>query len=126
MGRIKTPKVVAPAEALEDPEEWSYFADLELVQSRRSSVCLTYEHFTYTCDKSCVTLLTCPLYQRLIPQDEHLTKRCLKWQKRRYYKSDGVQKLPNKPQNYFLKTNEFNYHCRFYYDVLHHRFNGNF
>ena len=83
MGRIKTPKVVAPVEALENPEEWSYFTGLELVKSRGSSVCLTCEHFTYTCDKSCVTLLTCPLHQRLIPQGEHLTKRCLNWQKKR-------------------------------------------
>ncbi len=82
MDRIKTPKV-APVESLENPEEWSYFTDLELVKSRGSSVCLTCEHFTYTCDKSCVTLLTCPLHQRLIPQGEHLTKRCLNWQKKR-------------------------------------------
>ena len=83
MDRIKTPKVVAPVEALEHPEEWSYFTNLELVKSRGSSVCLTCEHFTYTCDKSCFTLLTCPLHQRLIPQGEHLTKRCLNWQKKR-------------------------------------------
>ncbi len=83
MDRIKTSKVVAPVEALEHPEEWSYFTNLELVKSRGSSVCLTCEHFTYTCDKSCVTLLTCPLHQRLIPQGEHLTKRCLNWQKKR-------------------------------------------
>ena len=83
MDRIKTPKVVAPVEALENPEEWSYFTDLELMKSRGSSICLTCEHFTYTCDKSCVTLLTCPLHQRLIPQGEHLTKRCLNWQKKR-------------------------------------------
>ena len=63
MGRIQTPKVVAPVESLEHPEEWSYFTDLELVKSRGSSVCLTCEHFTYTCDKSCVTLLTCPFHQ---------------------------------------------------------------
>ena len=50
MDRIKTPKVVAPVEALEHPEEWSYFTNLELVKSRGSSVCLTCENFTYTCD----------------------------------------------------------------------------
>ena len=83
MGRIKTPKVVVSVKELENPEEWSYFTNLELVKSRGSSVCLTCEHFTYTCDKSCVTLLTCPLHQRLIPQGEHLTKRCLNWQKKR-------------------------------------------
>ena len=40
MGRIKTPKVVAPVEALENPEEWSYFTDVELMKSRGNSVCL--------------------------------------------------------------------------------------
>ncbi len=70
MGQIKTAHVVPPVAALESPEDWQYF--------------------TYTCDKSCVTLLTCPLQKRLIPQGEHLTKRCRNWQKRGYYKSDGV------------------------------------
>ena len=51
MGRIKTPKVVAPVEALENPEEWIYFTDLELMNSREISVSLRCEHFTYTCDK---------------------------------------------------------------------------
>jgi len=83
MGRIKTPKVVTPVETLEDPEEWDYFTDLELMKSRGSIVCITCEHFTYTSDKSCVTLLTCLLHQRLIPQGEHLTKRCRNWQRKR-------------------------------------------
>ncbi len=77
MDRIKTPKVVAPVEELKNTEEWSYLTDLELVKSRRSAAYLTSEHFTYTCDKSCVTLLTSPLRQRLVPQGEHLTKRFL-------------------------------------------------
>jgi len=83
MDRIKTPKVLAPVAALENPEEWNYFTDLELMNSRGSSVCLTCGHFTYTCDKSCATLLTCSLHKRLIPQGEHLTKRCGNWQKKR-------------------------------------------
>ena len=61
MGRIQTPKVVDPVEELKNPEEWSYFTDLELMKSRGSSVCNTFEHFTYTSIKLCVTLLTCPL-----------------------------------------------------------------
>ena len=83
MGRIKTPKVFAPVETLENPDEWKYFTDLELMKARGSAVCLTCEHFTYTCNKSCVTLLTCPLHQRLIPQGEHLTKHSRNWQKKR-------------------------------------------
>ena len=76
-------RFVSPIEVLENPEEWDYFTDLELMKSRGSSVCITCDHFTYTCDKSCVTLLTCPLHQRLIPQGEHLTKRCRNWQRKR-------------------------------------------
>ena len=83
MGRFKQPKVIAPVDALEDPEEWDYFTDLELMKSRGSSVCLTCEQFTYICNQSCVTLLTCPLHKRLIPQGEHLTKRCRNWQRKR-------------------------------------------
>ena len=83
MDQSKTPKVVASVQPLENPEEWNYFTDLELMKSRGSSVCLTCEHFTYTSDKSWVTLLTCPLHKRLISQGEHLTKRCRNWQKKR-------------------------------------------
>ena len=76
-------RFVSPVEVLENPEEWKYFTDLELMKSRGSSICMTCEHFAYTCDKSCVTLLTCPLRQCLIPQGEHLTKRCRNWQRKR-------------------------------------------
>ena len=83
MAWSKKAKVVAPVDVLENPEEWDYFTDLELMKSRGSSICMTCGHFTYTCDKSCVTLLTCPFHQRLIPQGEHLTKRCRNWQRKR-------------------------------------------
>ena len=78
-------RLVSPVEVLENPEEWKYFIDLELMKSRGSSICMTCEHFKYTCDNSCVTLLTCPLHQRLIPQGEHLTKRCRNWQRKRFH-----------------------------------------
>ena len=83
MAWSKKARFISPVEALEIPEEWDYFTDLELMKSRGSSVCITCEHFTYTCDKSCTTLLTCPLHQRLIPQGEHLTKRCRNWKRKR-------------------------------------------
>ena len=82
MAWSKKARFLSPVEVLENPEEWDYFTDLELMKSRGSSICMTCEHFTYTCDKSCVTLLTCPLHQRLIPQGEHLTKRCRNWQQK--------------------------------------------
>ncbi len=83
MAWSKRARVISPVEALETPEEWDYFADHELMKSRGSSFCITFEHFTNTCDKSCVTLLTCPIHQKLISQGEHLTKRCSNWQRKR-------------------------------------------
>ena len=80
---VKESKIRFTCRALESPEEWDYFTDLEFMKSRGGSICMTCEHFTYTCDKSCVTLLTCPLHQRLIPQGEHLTKRCRNRQRKR-------------------------------------------
>ena len=80
---VKESKILITCRGSENPEEWDYFTDLELMKSRGSSICMTCEHFTYACDKSCVTLLTCPLHQRLIPQGEHLTKRCRNWQRKR-------------------------------------------
>jgi len=86
----KKERVVLAVEGLESHEEWRYFTDLELMESRGSCVCLTCARFTYTFDKFCTTLLICPLYQRLIPQGEHLTKRCSHWQKRGYHQSVGA------------------------------------
>ena len=51
MGRYKTSKVNTPENDLESPEEWDYFADLELMKSRGSSAFKTCEYFTYACDK---------------------------------------------------------------------------
>ena len=85
MAWSKKARFVSPIDVLENPEEWDYFTDLELMKSRDSTICMTCEHFTYTCDKSCVTLLACPLHRRLIPQGEHLTKRCRNWQLKRVF-----------------------------------------
>ena len=51
--------------------------------SRSGAVCITCQHFCYEVGKHCVTLLTCPVHQGLIPQGEHLTKRCSRWVPRR-------------------------------------------
>ncbi len=83
MAWSKRKRAVAPVQVSDEPEEWDYFDYGELKHSRGSAVCLTCEHFNYTCTKSCVTLLTCPIHRRLIPQGEHLTKRCPLWQKKR-------------------------------------------
>tara|TARA_B100000287_G_C20373495_1_gene678667 strand:+ start:55 stop:339 length:285 start_codon:yes stop_codon:yes gene_type:complete len=83
MGWSKKRKAVAPVEVLENPEDWDYFDYGELTKTKTSRVCMTCEHFTYASTKSCVTLLTCPIHQRLIPQGEHLNKRCKMWMKKR-------------------------------------------
>jgi len=47
------------------------------------AVCITCQHFRYEVGRHCVTVLTCPIHQGLIPQGEHLTKRCAQWVARR-------------------------------------------
>jgi len=64
-------------------EEWDYPNHEVLRSSRSSKVCITFQHFRYEVDQHCVTLLTCPIHQGLIPQGEHLTKRCSGWVARR-------------------------------------------
>ncbi len=60
-------------------EEWEFLEWDVLKPSRSSSVCITCQHFRYEVGRHCVTLLTCPIHQGLIPQGEHLTKRCSQW-----------------------------------------------
>jgi len=51
-------------------EEWDYLNHEVLRSSRSSKVCITCQHFRYEVDQHCVTLLTCPIHQGLIPQGE--------------------------------------------------------
>lgn len=60
-------------------EEWEFLEWNVLKPSRSSSVCITCQHFRYEVGRHCVTLLTCLIHQGLIPQGEHLTKRCSQW-----------------------------------------------
>ena len=70
---------VRPAPPATPSEEWEFLEWNVLKPSRSSSVCITCQHFRYEVGKHCVTLLTCPIHQGLIPQGEHLTKRCAQW-----------------------------------------------
>ena len=64
-------------------EEWDYL-DINVMRPARSSkVCMTCQYFRYEVGKHCVTLLTCPIHQGLIPQGEHLTRRVSRWVPRR-------------------------------------------
>jgi len=72
-----------PAPSSCSAEEWRYLDIDVLKPSRSSSVCITCQHFRYEVGRQCVTLLTCPIHLGLIPQGEHLTKRCAQWVARR-------------------------------------------
>ena len=66
-------------------EEWGYLNDWEENQLRkkRTKICMCCDHVRYACTVQCVTLLTCPVHQKLIPQGDHLIKGCKYWVKRR-------------------------------------------
>ena len=64
-------------------EEWDHLDPAVLQPSRSAAVCLTCQHFRYEVGRHCITLLTCPVHQGLIPQGEHLCKRCAQWLPRR-------------------------------------------
>ena len=53
-------------------EEWGYLDGDVLRPARSSKVCMTCQHFRYEVGRHCVTLLTCPIHQGLIPQGEVL------------------------------------------------------
>jgi len=58
-------------------------ADTVLRPARSCAVCITCQHFRYEVGRHCVTVLTYPIHQGLIPQGEHLNKRCAQWVARR-------------------------------------------
>ena len=64
-------------------EEWDDLDVEDLRPARSGAVCITCQHFHYEVGKHCVTVLTCPIDQRLIPNGEHLTKRWFQWGARR-------------------------------------------
>jgi len=73
-------------------EEWDYL-DIDVLKLARSSrVCMTCQHFRYEVGRHCVTLLTCPIHQGLIPQGEHLTRRCSRWVRFGRLRLVGVQR----------------------------------
>ena len=61
-----------------EEEEWGYLNDWEedQLKKKRTKICMCCDHFRYACTVQCVTLLTCPVHQKLIPQGDHLIKGC--------------------------------------------------
>lgn len=60
-------------------EFWSVLSVNDLQPSRGSSVCITCQHFRYSCDQQGRTLLGCDRQHRQLPQGTHLTHHCLQW-----------------------------------------------
>ena len=56
-------------------QEWGYLGEDSLTRKRRE-ICITCNDFRYSTTNSCVTILTCPFHQKLIPQGDHLIKGC--------------------------------------------------
>lgn len=71
--------VVRPASSETPPDEWEHLEWDVLKPSRSDAVCITCQHFRYEVGRHCITVLTCPIHQGLIPQGEHVTKRCAQW-----------------------------------------------
>jgi len=88
------------ARPLLSSEEWDYLDADALRPARSGAVCMTCQQFRYEVGRHCVTVLTCPINQRLIPQDEHLTKGCAQWVARREVVSRecSVPVRPTAPQ----------------------------
>ena len=66
---------------MEDPQSWDYFEFNSELKSKRTKTCITCTHFRYSTTDQCVTILTCPFHQKLIPQGDHLVKGCKFWRK---------------------------------------------
>ena len=66
---------------MEDWQEWDYFDYHGELKSKRTKICITCAHFRYSTTDQCVTILTCPFHQKLIPQGDHLVKGCSYWRK---------------------------------------------
>ena len=60
---------------------WDYLNYHDELKSMHTKICITCTHFRYSTTDQCVTILTCPFHQKLIPQGDHLTKGFRFWRK---------------------------------------------
>ena len=60
-------------------EEWEYLEEGILKKVHSARVCMTCQHFNFSCDRHCRTLLVCHAQKALIPHGEHLNSRCQCW-----------------------------------------------
>ena len=63
---------------MEDPLSWNYFKKGEL-KRKRTRICITCYHFRFSTTDTYARLLTYPILRKIIPQGDHLFKRCKYW-----------------------------------------------
>jgi len=64
-------------------EEWQFLEKGILKKTCSARVCMTCQHFNYSSDKHCRTILSCHVHRRLIPHGDHLISRCYLWIRQR-------------------------------------------
>ena len=81
---------------MEDPQAWAYFVYHSELKSKRTKICITCPHFRYSTTDQCVTILTCPLRQKLITQREHLVKGFKFWRNdKKIFEPEAAKKIKN-------------------------------
>ena len=89
---------------MEDWQEWDYLEEETLTRKRRK-ICITCNHFRYSTTSSCVTILTCPFHQKLIPQGDHLIKGCRYWRENsRIFAPKAAWNPQNKINRFYHKS----------------------
>lgn len=79
MYSLRPQKVLLKKGCQQNKACWEYLEEGDLKRSRSACVCLTCIFFSYSCDEKNHTFLSCSAHQRLIPQGQHLTRRCPLW-----------------------------------------------
>ena len=88
---------------MEDWQEWGYLEEETLTRKRRK-ICITCNLFRYSTTSSCVTILTCPFHQKLIPQGDHLIKGCRYWRENsRIFAPEAAWNPQNKIHRFYHK-----------------------
>ena len=73
------PKETCTDQIFGQEEEWQFLEKGILEKTCSACVCMTCQHFNYSSDKHCRTILSCHVHRRLIPHGDHLISRCHLW-----------------------------------------------
>ena len=60
-------------------KEWQFLEKVILQKTCSACVCMTCQHFIFSSDKHCGTILSCHAHRRLIPPGDHLFSRRQLW-----------------------------------------------